>query len=252
MKIKDIFNKIGKLIPIISLGIALDSYYITKTDRLEKINNEITTVNRLSSELERNKDIIVTQTDNQNKIASLSNDATEKINSIKQEENSIILLYNKLKNDKLTDENKNKIMEELDNHFNSLNQIVTDTKNDLNLINNIIESSKPKESNIFGNIELIINSYREYLSTLDLEQIAAICNLSGLISILFCLSTIIGILYGDYLIKYFNLENKLSKIKILFTFRYTVNKYTMLFNIILILIILFSLIIFNIHIFINN
>jgi len=247
MTLKQIFNKGKNFLPIISLALTLDSAIIARSERNARLNQETNEINRLSSDLERNKDVIITQQDTQIKIIDLTNHANQHISSIKTEENIINELNNKLNNINLNNNDKDNLVKEIDNHFEMLRKSIEITREDLNQINEIINSNIHKESNIFGNIELLIEGYRNYLKTLELEQLISIAHLSGLIFIFFSLISILSIVYSDYLIKYFNLETKFPKINKYLLLRNKINKYSLLYYIVMIFIVILILIIFDLY-----
>jgi hypothetical protein len=246
MTLKQILNKTKNILPLISLGISLDSLYVGRSERNARLNQETNEINRLSSELDRNKDIIIAQQDNQNKIAELTYHANQQISSIKNTENIINEINNKLNNINLPSNEKDNLVKELDNHFEILRNSIEITKNNLNKVNEIINENIPNESSIFENIQLFIQSYKQFLSTLELEQLTAIAHLSGLIFIISGLLTIFSIIYSDYLINYFNLEVKFPRINKLLLLRKKINKYSLLYYIIMISIVILILVILDI------
>jgi hypothetical protein len=248
MTLKQILNKINSnVIPIISLGIGLDSLIISRSERNVRLKQDTNEILRLSSELERNKEIVINQQETQSKIVSLSNEASNHVKNIEEVDNSIKELNNKLNNINLTGEDKNTLIKELDNHYEILRKSLEITKKDLNRINNIINENIPKENNIFGDIQLFIESYRNYLSTLEVEQIVAIIHLSGLVVIISNFITIFSMIYGDYLINYLNLDSKYPKIHKILLLRRKINKYSLYFNIIMIIFVLLILLILDLY-----
>jgi len=65
---------------------------------------------------------------------------------------------------------------------------------------------------IVDQLEYFIQMYIDILSTLTLEQLVPLTNLLGLTIITFSLVSITTVLFSDYLIKYFNIENKFPRI----------------------------------------
>lgn len=101
-------------------------------------------------------------------------------------------------------------------------------KSTLETIIDIINSDKKNE--FIESIYNIKKNLSDFLSTLELEQLLAVSNL--LISILFFYLTIniILIYFGDFLIKYLNLEEKFPKLVRLINIRRKVINISMIYN----------------------
>ena len=87
------------------------------------------------------------------------------------------------------------------------------------------------ESNILGPYFEMMETYKEFLSTLSSEQLCCLFNIIGFGMLLGILSSINFILFGEYLIKYFNIEERFPKIAKYIRLRQTANKYYLIFNI---------------------
>ena len=87
-------------------------------------------------------------------------------------------------------------------------KIITEKLLDI-LINKGLGSGK---SDFLDNLLNSFNSFRELLSSLSIEQQGAISHLLLAVFMLLCLFSIISILYGDFLIRKFNLEGKYPKL----------------------------------------
>ena len=70
--------------------------------------------------------------------------------------------------------------------------------------------SDNNSNNFLSQLEIIIEKYKSFVSTLQVEQLISLINILGLIIILSFLISIAAIFYNDYLIKYFNIEKKIS------------------------------------------
>lgn len=126
--------------------------------------------------------------------------------------------------------------EELSKGFNKENNSLT----------NIIEIIKKSINSGSNSNFTIIDDYKEYLSTLSLEQTGALANISCAIVIFFCLITLISIFFSDILLKYFNLENKYPKLARFILIRREFQKYYFILNSLIILIVLLAIIFINI------
>lgn len=77
-------------------------------------------------------------------------------------------------------------------------------------------------------INNIIENFKVYLSTLNTFELCVLFNIFISIFILFCLITIIVIYYGNFLINYFNLENKFPKLAKFIKIRHAFQEFYML------------------------
>ena len=82
------------------------------------------------------------------------------------------------------------------------------------ILKQIIDSigSNKGGQHIVDQLDYFIQMYKDFLSTLTLEQLVPLTNLLGLTIITFSLVSITTVLFSDYLIKYFNIENKFPRI----------------------------------------
>jgi Rad3-related DNA helicase len=129
-----------------------------------------------------------------------------------------------------------------------IEQLESINENNKSLIENIqnIVNSKSGSSgsnSLIGNN--IIDSISQFFSTLNFEQTLAIFHISGAIFILISLYVIMIIYFGDFLIKYFNLEEKYPKIANFIKFRRKFQNYYILINILMIVLVLFIIIYVN-------
>jgi hypothetical protein len=158
--------------------------------------------------------------------------------------------------------------------YNLTNTIEDDTRDNLismlspNL-NNIAENIGKSNDKLSDVIDLLFNSgsgsktnflfveditkfismYQDYLSTLTLAQTGALVHIIVSLFIFFCLFTIIGIFYGDTLIRYLNLEEKYPKLARFIQLRRKFQQYYFILNMFLIFIALSSIIYVNLLIF---
>lgn len=91
----------------------------------------------------------------------------------------------------------------------------------------------------------IINKLNDYIHSLNSEQLLALCNLFGCITILLFLISLITIYYSDYLIKYFQLEDKNTWLAKFILIRKKFNNFYYGYNVLIILGLLFALIFVN-------
>lgn len=102
-----------------------------------------------------------------------------------------------------------------------------------------------RKSKFTDNLFEIYNKFNDFIHSLNSEQLLALCNLLGCITIFLFLLSLITIYYSDFLIKYFQLEDKNTWLAKFVLIRRKFNNYYYGFNIIIILGLLFSLIFVN-------
>jgi hypothetical protein len=124
-----------------------------------------------------------------------------------------------------TDEQKEVLNSHLEN-FNS------ETENMHNMISDILKyfndnSHKFLGDNIFEFFTNYVNNLNKFFSTLSFEQYSAVAHLSSAICILVFLFSILSILFGDFLINYFKIEEKYPKLAIILKIRSKFNNFSL-------------------------
>ena len=109
--------------------------------------------------------------------------------------------------------------------------------------------SKAQEYNILGPINDFIEAYQRELSTMSSEQLACLTNAIGFIVILSVFTSIVIILFGDYLISKLQLETRYPRLAKFIQIRQKVNKYFLVYNIVFTYFMLISYICINIFMF---
>ena len=82
-----------------------------------------------------------------------------------------------------------------------------------------------------------LNKFYSYLDTLSLHQEGALFNILVLLTMLVTLFSVLGIFFGNEIIKYFDLENKFPRLSTFFKVRTKLQRYYLMWNLFL----LFSL-----------
>lgn len=139
----------------------------------------------------------------------------------------------------------------LNEHFKMLNNNTHEVRT---LTNIIIDKDKPsdvQESNIFESLFELKYAFQEELASLSGEQLACLSNLFALILIFGCMTSITSVLYGEYLIKYFKIEDRFPKIAKFINFRRKMNNYYLIGNFIFIYLIIFIYVTINLFMFIT-
>jgi DNA polymerase III delta prime subunit len=241
------------LMPSIMGAVTLDSWLITKkqsyVDHTEVLRKKFD-----ADKAELLKKMYDTTIENSNlKVgyeASIGR-VIEGIKNINQETTKINELVNKINDESLSPIIKELAKKDLDRSINNLKlaqskvtDIVTETSNQ-------ISSSNIIENNMFSFLGDFFNNYKEFLTTLSVEQHACLFNLFGYFIIFFAINSVIMIYYGDILIKYFNLEKKYPKLSHLIQLRRKILSYHMLINFIIIYSIIIIFMGVNVYMFFN-
>jgi hypothetical protein len=137
--------------------------------------------------------------------------------------------------------------------LNNLSDNISKSNDKLSeVIDLVFKSGGDSESkfSFVDNISKFISLYQDYLSTLTLMQTGALFHIIVSIFRIFCLFTIIGIFYGETLIRYFKLEEKYPKLAKFIQIRRKFQQYYFALNMLLIFIALSTVIYANILVFI--
>lgn len=102
------------------------------------------------------------------------------------------------------------------------------------------------ESNVLGSFTELMDAIKNELSNLSSEQLACLFNSIGFFMIFTAFSSIIIILFGEYLINKLKLETRFPRLAKYIKIRQTLNKYYLFFNILLIYLIIIIFIFINI------
>jgi hypothetical protein len=179
-----------------------------KAARLNIANSEH---NRLVYEIQQKDNMIISKIEIQEKIANLSVNAKDCFDNAAHHSRMITELAKRLKDPNITDKEREFVVNTI--QYNSENQIDSIEKGN-KVLQKILDTlnSNNSENHFFSQFNDIIESYKDFLSTITLEQHVPLINFLGLIIILFSLISIGGVIFSDYLIKHFNIENKYPKI----------------------------------------
>jgi hypothetical protein len=227
MKLKELLQRAGKFMPYIGAAIGLTNLKLaldSRRARLEAANNENS---RLLSQIEAKNNTIINNQTKQNEITRLSFDANDKINSANTHTRTSKELITKLNDPNTTQTERDQISSSLESNLDQQVNLLEQANNSYKKIMDIVTSNNESnsESNFISSFDynelvnqfnILLENYKAFLSTLDVEQIVIVLNFLGLIVILFCFITIATIIYNDYLIKYlnkyFDIDNKYPRI----------------------------------------
>ena len=124
--------------------------------------------------------------------------------------------------------------------------------NDSNLIiNQIVDLFKPKGTGTnlvdpLGSIIKLINNYTEMISQLNITELGALTHILSSLFILLCLLTIMAIVYSNFLLTYFKIEEKYPKLGRFLKIKKMFQQYYLFINLTSIIITLLAIIYINI------
>lgn len=133
----------------------------------------------------------------------------------------------------------------LEQSNNALNKDSSSASKEIQAQAQDLITNVPQDTNSFGPSMDIFNNYKEFLSTLSLDQLACLANAIGLLTIFFIITSIYLALFGSYLIDSFNLEIRYPKIAKIIKLRQDVTKFYITINIIFLYLFIFTLIFVN-------
>lgn len=88
-----------------------------------------------------------------------------------------------------------------------------------------------------------------YIITLSQRELLSLVNLTGLFIVILCVYTILEILYGDWLIKKYDLQNRYSIITKILLLRWSIYRGSFVYNIVLGFFIIIAIMFVNLSIF---
>ena len=116
-------------------------------------------------------------------------------------------------------------------------------------------SSDIQESSVLGSIIDVWNLLKNELSSFTSEELCCISNAVGFFIVLIIFTSIITILFGDFLIKTYQIETRFPFLAPLLKLRQKINKFSLIFNIIfvyLVLLLYISLNLFMLYMMISS
>lgn len=131
--------------------------------------------------------------------------------------------------------------------------MVEEVNNKANITNdkvdNLIDSVNNGKSNFLPDLDLY-NQLKDYFDSIPISQVCNIVDISIFIMVIIVIVEIIAILFGNELIKYYDLENKYPKLGIFFKTRARLQKYVLMWNFFTIFAFCLAGILFNVLMFI--
>jgi hypothetical protein len=212
MTLRNILTKLGKILPLASFGLGAMNYGMGREAKAARLNYATSENKRLLLELQNKDNLIINNQDTIERISSLSADAVDQLGLVKHHSNVLNQLANRLNDPNITEAERNFIIKTMqtnnEQHVDSLEK----ANSILQKIIDVIISDNPG-NNLFPQFTEIIEAYKDFLSTITFEQHIPLLNILGLIFIFSCLISLAGVVFSDYLVKYFNLTNKYPRIE---------------------------------------
>jgi len=210
---------------------------------ITEVKENLNKINAKLDDLAKNNSI--SNISNEENIADQGNKILDTINT---EANFIKTTIEKEKISQIDGGNNELIsskFDELNKNFYKFKENIVDK------ITEIMSGKGSSNTNAFiEKISDIINAYRDFLSTLSTAEVGSLAHILICIVIFISLLSLISIFLGDYLIRYFNLEIKYSKLARFIQIRRKFQIYYFIFNTIIILLGLLAIIYLNILTFI--
>jgi hypothetical protein len=254
--LKSLIERAGKYLTL-PLGILTIDSYIRGLN-IENLRNRYETELRRNRELENKvNDLLEEQINKEEMKTQLMDKVTrrsESLDLVQSEAENIRKISAQLNQSNISEEIRENLSDKLNNHVSNLSDNLSSANDKLKEIIDLITgsgSSSKFNNSLFNLIENFKISFDNILYTLTLEQKGALAHILMSMFILFCLITLISIYCGDYLINYFNLEEKYPKLAKFIKIRAKIQRFTFLLNSLGILIALLIIIIFNLYIFYN-
>jgi len=254
MNLRQILAKSGTIFSTAVGALTVESYIrsFKENKLLENLTKELERNRTLEERLQKAMDSQITKDEINKKIVDAVIQRNEQLDIAKNE-----LLKVKSMNENLINMSEEverstqikNITQTVDNVSENLSKVNTKVSEILDLIFNSGSGSGSKFMFIDRINDLII-AYQNFLSTLSLMELGALCHIILSILILFCLYNLIAVFYGDSLIKYFNLEVKFPKLSRFIQIRRKFQQYYFFLNIFLILIAVLTIIYINMIVFI--
>ena len=230
--------------PAILGGITIDTYRRTigahsqELSKLELDKNEV--IQKIQTELWSDK---VVNSEFKTKLEASSSRLTEVEENIQTLKNNLDVVNSKLSNNNLDIGETKEFLVTNQTYLNSeLNKLEATKNSSVKGLQDIINNS-----DISSYISDFLDNFRKFVDLLNLEQLVALFNIIGYVTILFTLFSITTLLIGDYLIDNFKLEIRFPKLAKLIRIKQILNKHSLFFNIIMFYVIVITFIIMNIY-----
>jgi hypothetical protein len=249
----NLFSKAGKAMGYLGGGLTL----ITFAQGIQNNKQNKTIIANLEKRIKMQNEIIdkyqdlIKKGDDYAKLTSKVLEINDKTELALKESDKLTEISKKLGETNLNSSNLESLKSDLVFHNKNLEENISSTNKNMETLKKMLQDIFDSNSNDKFLGDHIFIEFQNYLSSLPLEKIGALGHILISIAILMSLVSIIFIFYGDFLIKYFNLEEKFPKLARFIQFRRKFQQYYFAVNICFIILALFLIIYVNYIVFIN-
>jgi hypothetical protein len=127
-------------------------------------------------------------------------------------------------------------------NINNEGENINSTVNEIINIFNDVSNKFISNYNLIDNVKLFYNKWSDFIASLNLEQVGLVTHITTSIFIIVCLFNILSVLFSDFLIKYFELEERFPKLSKILELRRKFQNYYLIINFSLIILTLLTLI----------
>lgn len=246
----NIIKHTGKAIGYLGGGLTL----ITFGQGIQQNKQNKAIIDSLNKRIEMQESIItkyetvIKKGNDYSKLQGKVSDVNEVTESAIKESSKITEISKNLENSNL--EQTEMLTRDLYYHSNILEKNLSTGNKQLEELNKMLQDIFGSDSNKFFNSNGL-DDFKNYLSSLPIEKVGALGHILISIAILLSLLSIISVFYGEFLIKYFNLEEKFPRIAKFIQLRRKFQQYYFTFNIIAIILALLLIIYVNFIVFLS-
>jgi len=248
----NIIKHTGKAIGYLGGGLTL----ITFGQGIQQNKQNKAIIDSLNKRIEMQESIItkyetvIKKGNDYSKLQGKVSDVNEVTESAIKESSKITEISKNLENSNLETSQTEMLTRDLYYHSNILEKNLSTGNKQLEELNKMLQDIFGSDSNKNFNSNGL-DDFKNYLSSLPIEKVGALGHILISIAILLSLLSIISVFYGDFLIKYFNLEEKFPRIAKFILLRRKFQQYYFTFNIIAIILALLLIIYVNFIVFLS-
>jgi predicted patatin/cPLA2 family phospholipase len=193
MILKEVLTKIRNVLPFIAFGIGLESHNMASEARKARLEQAKEQTEKLIEAINTKNDLLISNQEFKNKVAGLTADISDLVDSINHNNKIVNNIVKEILNN--PDINQREFISRA---FNSSEQNIEKVKTTLHKIYDLILDDLNNKILSKDSINQLIIKYKEFLATLEVEQIAAVVNILGFVIVLSSLVSIAMVLFGDF------------------------------------------------------
>jgi predicted patatin/cPLA2 family phospholipase len=193
MILKEVLTKIRNVLPFIAFGIGLESHNMASEARKARLEQAKEQTEKLIEAINTKNDLLISNQEFKNKVAGLTADISDLVDSINHNNKIVNNIVKEILNN--PDINQREFISRA---FNSSEQNIEKVNTTLHKIYDLILDDLNNKILSKDSINQLIIKYKEFLATLEVEQIAAVVNILGFVIVLSSLVSIAMVLFGDF------------------------------------------------------